>query len=683
MLAKLAYRIHHRRKLVGAVSLAFVLVAGAWAANVQSKMSVARGDFDSPHTQSVLAQQELQRVSGASPEPDFVALIRDPRGIATPAGRAQVDRVAAIVSSHRVVARIATPFARVSPLRTPISRDGNVTFVAAYFKSIDGTVAQKDANLAELLGIPVLFLLTFLFFRGGVAAALPLVIAGVSIVGTLAVLRTITEFTRVSFFAVNLVTALGTALAIDYSLFIVNRYREELAAGGERKEVLARTLSSAGRTVAFSSGIVTLACLSLLVFPQQTIRSMGAGGLVVAAISGIAALTVLPAVLDTLGDRVNSMAPARLQRAARRSAKPDESGPWYRLAAFVMRRPVLVALTAGALLLALGTPTLRVAFGRPDARVLPAHASARRVSDEMNAVFGANASAPIFVAVHAPPNATPQVLSLARSARRLPGVEAVQQPLRVAPGLWQLNVISRGDAVSSAAQSAVRGLRSMSSPVLQLKVGGEPARYIDQQASIGQKLPTALTILVGTSLVMLLLMTGSVVLPIKALVMNLLTLSATCGVLVWVFQDGHLQKALGFTSGGSLEPETMVLLFFLAYALATDYGVFLLTRIKEAWDGGMSNSDAVAHGLERTGRIVTAAALLMCVALGTLMVSRIEYIKELGLGAACAILVDAMIVRPFLVPSLMKLLGRWNWWGPPRLRAVGERVAIETPVARR
>jgi RND superfamily putative drug exporter len=258
-------------------------------------------------------------------------------------------------------------------------------------------------------------------------------------------------------------------------------------------------------------------------------------------------------------------------------------------------------------------------------------------------------------------------------------VAAVQPPQQVGPGLWQLTVTSRGDAVSSDAQSAVRSLRSLSAPPLRLAVSGEPARYLDQQTSIGDRLPAALGLLVVTSLAVLLLMTGSVLLPIKALIMNLLTLSAMFGVLVFVFQDGHLAGLLDFTSSGSLEPETMVLLFIVAFALTTDYGVFLLTRIKEARDAGMPNTEAVAHGLERTGRIVTSAALLMCVALGTLMVSKIGYIKQLGLGAVVAIAIDAALVRPLLVPALMKLLGRWNWWGPGR-RAVGQRIAVEPSV---
>ncbi|MDQ2838430.1 MAG: MMPL family transporter [Actinomycetota bacterium] len=690
-----------------------MIVCVAWGGAVQSKLSVARDAFDAPHSESVVAQNQLQQASGSSPEPDFVALVRNPQGIASSEGRAQVAQVVAAVGSQGAVARIAAPFATTDSLRTPVSADGQVTYVAAFFKPIDGSTAQTDAqqikqalagvpgvesggpqliykqiddqvksdsNLAEMLAFPLLFLLTFLFFRSVVAALLPLVIAAVSVLGSFAVLRTVTEFTSVSIFSVNLVTALGLGLAIDYALFIVNRYREELVAGGPPNAVLARTMTSAGRTVAFSSATVALAFVALLVFPQQTIRSMGIGGLSVAVISGITSLTVLPALLAALGGRVNSLAPARLQRAARRSAQPDSNGAWYRLAAFVMRRAVPVAVITGVVLIAVGLPALGVKFGRPDATVLPASASARQVSEQLNTTFGANASAPIIVAVHGPADAGAQVASLASSVASLPGVAAVQPAQQVGPGLWQLNVISRGDAVSAAAQSAVRSLRSMSVPQLQLKVTGEPARYIDQQTSIGHRLPLALIVLLVTSLAMLLLMTGSIVLPIKAVVMNLLTLSAMFGVLVLIFQDGHLQGLLNFTSSGSLEPETMVLLFVVAFALTTDYGVFLLTRIKEAHDSGMDNTEAVAHGLERTGRIVTSAALLMCIALGTLTISKIGYIKELGLGAVVAIVVDAALVRPLLVPALMKLLGRWNWWAPPGLRAIGQRVAVEPPV---
>jgi len=713
VLPRLGFFLHSHRKLVGLGVVAFVILCGAWGGAVQSKLTVARDAFDAPHSESVVAAQELERAGGASAEPDFVALVRNSDGIDSPGGRAQVQRVVGVIGGQPAVARVAAPFGTDAGLRTPISTDGRVTFVAAYFKPIDGTTAQTDAQqlkqaldgvpgvesggpllvysqindqvkhdatLAELIAFPVLFLLALLFFRSVVAATLPLLIAAISTVGSLAVLRTVNEFTTVSVFAVNLVTALGLGLAIDYSLFIVNRYREELVVGGPPAAVLARTVASAGRTVAFSSATVFLAFLSLLLFPQQTIRSMGIGGLAVAVISGLAALIVLPVVLDKLGDRVNSLAPARLQRAARRSAQPDESGGWYRLASFVMRRAVTVAVATAVLLVAIGIPALGIKFGRPDATVLPAGASARQVSEQINAAFGANAAAPIIVAVHGPSDGAGQVSALAGTVARLPGVAAVQPPQQVGPGLWQLTVTSRGDAVSSDAQAAVRSLRSLAAPPLRLTVSGEPARYIDQQTSIGDRLPAALGLLVVTSLAVLLLMTGSVLLPIKALIMNLLTLSAMFGVLVLVFQDGHLSGLLDFTSTGSLEPETMVLLFVVAFALTTDYGVFLLTRIKEARDAGRPNTEAVAYGLERTGRIVTSAAVLMCVALGTLTVSKIGYIKQLGLGAVLAIAIDAGLVRPLLVPALMKLLGRWNWWGPPRFRAIGPRIAVEPAI---
>jgi len=712
LLARFGRALHHRRNLVGVLAIAFVVLCGLWGGAVQSKLSVARDAFDAPHSESVVAQNELQAASHSSAEPDFVALIRNDQGITSPAGHAQVQQVLDIVGSQPAVARVAAPFGTPDALRTPVAQDGRVGFVAAYFTPIDGTTAQtdaqklkdaldrvpnvesggpllvykqiddqvkKDSSLAEMLAFPVLFLLTLLFFRSVVAALLPLVVAAVSVVGTFAVLRTVVEFTSVSIFAVNLVTALGLGLAIDYALFIVNRYREELAVGGPPDAVLSRTMASAGRTVAFSSVTVALAFVALLVFPQQTIRSMGIGGLSVSLISGLSALTVLPALLAKLGHRVNSLAPARLQRAAERSARPDENGAWYRLSRFVMRRAVPVAVITAAVLIAIGLPTLGVKFGRPDASVLPASASARQVSEQLNSAFGANASAPIVVAVRGPQGAGDQVAALADTVRRLPGVAAVQPPQQLAGGLWQLDVTSTGDAVSKAAQSAVHGLRDLSAAPLQLKVTGEPARYLDQQSSIGHRLPLALLVLLVTSLAVLLLMTGSVILPIKAIVMNLLTLSAMFGVLVLIFQDGHLQGLLGFTSTGSLEPETMVLLFIVAFALTTDYGVFLLTRIKEARDRGMSNTEAVAHGLERTGRIVSSAALLMCVALGTLVISKIGYIKELGLGAVVAIVVDAALVRPLLVPSLMKLLGRWNWWAPGNLRGIGHEVSVDLP----
>lgn len=729
MLTRLGFFLHRRRNLVGLLALGFVLLCAAWGGAVQSKLSSARDDFDAARSESVVASHELARVSGSSPEPDFVALVRSPDGIDSATGRALVGQVVGIVSAKPVVGRVAAPFGTPDTARTAVSADGDTTLVAAYFKPGDGTAARKDAqalkeqldrvqgvssggpllvyaqiddqvrkdsSTAEMLAFPILLLLSFLFFRGLVAASLPLIVAAVSVIGTLAVLRTVIAFTSVSIFSVNLVTALGLGLAIDYSLFIVSRYREELAAGGAPEAVLARTMAGAGRTVAFSSGTVFLAFLAMLVFPQQTVRSMGIGGLAVSAISGLAALLVLPAVLAKLGPRVNSLAPKRLQRAARRSAQPDENGFWYRLAQFVMRRAVAVAVATAALLIAVGLPALGISFGRPDAGALPADASARQVSEQIDSTFGANAAAPIVVAVHGPDGADPAVATLAARVRTLPGVAAVQPPVKVGAGLWQLDVVSRGDAVSGDAQDAVKSLRALSADPLRLSVSGEPARYIDQQTSLVHRLPLALAILIGTALIALLVMTGSVVLPVKAVLMNLLTLSAMYGVLVLVFQHGNFQGLLGFTSTGPLEPESMVLLFVLAFALTTDYGVFLLGRIKEAKDSGLSNTEAVAHGLERTGRIISSAALLMCIALGTLMVSKITYIKELGLGAVVAVAVDAVLVRALLLPALMKLLGRWNWWAPKGLRGIGTRFAepaapvpaalpeeLETPVGTR
>lgn len=339
LLANLGYFVHRRRRLVGLLALGFVLVCAAWGGAVQDKLTVSRDDFDAPRTESVLAQEELRRAGGASPEPDFVALVRNPQGITSTDGRAQVQRVLDVVGSQDAVARVAAPYGTPDSLRTPVSTDGQVTLVAAFFEPIDGTTAQteaqqlkesldgiegvesggpllvysqlndqvkKDSMLAEVIAFPLLFLLTLLFFRSVVAATLPLVIAAVSVVGSFAVLRTVTEFTTVSIFSVNLVTALALGLAIDYALLIVNRYREELVVGGPPGAILARTMASAGRVVAFSSATVFLAFLSLMVFPQQTIRSMGIGGLAVAVISGLAALTVLPAVLAALGPRVNS-----------------------------------------------------------------------------------------------------------------------------------------------------------------------------------------------------------------------------------------------------------------------------------------------------------------------------------------------------------------------------------------
>jgi uncharacterized membrane protein YdfJ with MMPL/SSD domain len=474
-------------------------------------------------------------------------------------------------------------------------------------------------------------------------------------------------------FALNVVTGLGLGLAIDYSLFIVSRYREELARVGPGPEAIRRTLATAGRTVLFSSLTVAAALGSLLLFPQRFLYSMGIGGMMVAALAGAVALLVLPAVLALLGPRVNALAPRRLQRAADADARPAQSGPWYRLSRAVMRRPGTIVAASAALLIALGLPFLGVKFTAVDASVLPISASARQVDDALKRDFDVRRTTPITLVAQTTPG--PALDRYLRDVQSVEGIAAVTAPRPVADGLTVVDVIPAAGALSDSSQNTLRDVRRLDPPFSVL-ARGQTAALVDLKASLADHLPGSLAILIGATVLVLFLMTGSVVLPLKAILMNALGLSAAFGILVLVFQDGRLEGLLGYTSQGALEATQPVFLFAVAFGLSTDYGVFLLARIKEARDRGLPNDEAVAVGLERTGRVVTAAALLFCVAVGAFATSHIIFLKELGIGTALAVLIDATIVRALLVPSLMKLLGDWNWWAPRPLARLHARIAL-------
>jgi uncharacterized membrane protein YdfJ with MMPL/SSD domain len=389
---------------------------------------------------------------------------------------------------------------------------------------------------------------------------------------------------------------------------------------------------------------------------------------------------VLPALLSALGPRVNALAPKRLARAAEREARPAESGFWYRLSRLVMRRPAAIAATSAAVLIALGIPFTHIRFISVDARVLPTSTSARQVNDILGQRFPPNRTAPLDVVVGLPANSN-AVRALATRLSRLPDVSAVAPPQPGGPGLSVIDVAPAQDPLASATKRLVHDVRGLQVPYY-LGVAGETAAYVDLEHSLGAHLPAVLAVVVATTMIILFLMTGSVLLPIKAVIMNALGLSAMFGILVLIFQDGNLQGLLSYHSLGALDATQPILLFAVGFGLATDYGVFLLSRIKEARDGGASDAEAVAIGLERTGRVVTAAALLFAVALGAFSTSEIVFVKELGLGAVVAVLIDASIIRALLVPSLMQLLGPLNWWAPRPLRRLHERIGLnEAPPA--
>ncbi len=681
-----------------ASGIAFAALCGVFGGPVAGLLQ--GGGFNDPASQSSSAADRLEAATGIRPDGGVVVVVKTGQPFASQATKDEVVRVSAIVAADPSVKFAVNFFTTGSPAL--VSNDGTETLVIGELRSMSDTDAgiasariknalagdaqvkvggfalanvqvqsQVSADLAhaEELAFPILFLLSLWVFRGAVAALLPLLVGGVTILGSFLGLRLVDLHTPLSIFALNLVTGMGLGLAIDYSLFMVSRFREELAAGRSTDEALRRTLNTAGRTILFSSLTVAAAIASLMVFPVKFLYSMGIGGVLVALVACSVSLVVLPAVLKLLGPRVNALAPRSWQRP------PDMGkGFWYRLSHFVIRRPLPVAVAGAALLLILGLPFAGIKFTSVDTSVLPASTSSRQVSDILAKDFPESSRSTVFVVADAPADASAEVQSLADQIKRMPAVNGVD----VAPagaGHWRLDVHTRNGGLAASTLDVVRDIRSMSSP-LHIEVGGSSASFIDLQASLGTHLPVAIAIVITATVLLLFLMTGSVVLPFKAVLMNALTLSAAFGVLVLIFQEGNLQGLLDFKSQGALESTQPVLLFAIVFGLSTDYGVFLLSRIKEARESGESNSESVAIGLGRTGRVVTAAALLFCVAIGAFATSQIVFIKELGIGTAAGVILDATIVRALLVPSLMGLLGKWNWWSPPPLRWVHRRIGF-------
>lgn len=691
--------VYRNRRQVLLFALLGIVIAGAFGLGVAKRLS-PYGATD-PSTQSVQATSRYQAATGRQIDPGVVALVQTD-GVHSASAERRVRRVEAQLRSSRDVAAVSSHYDSHDPAM--VSRDGRSTYVVAYFRPksdlrIQGDakrlesefVGQRDVELgggaianeqvntqvgndlarAELFAFPLIFLLSLLFFRSLVASLLPPFLGLLAILLTFFALRVVSGFTDLSVFAQSIVTGLGLGLAIDYSLFTVSRYREEAARSGFGLEALRRTLATSGRTILFSALTVAAALASLTIFPQNFLFSMGLAGAIVALVAAALALVVLPALLALLGPRVNALAPKWLQRAADRDARPAETGFWYRLSRFVIARPGRIALATAVGLIALGVPFASIKFLPANAGELPATASAYRVDRALRTEFPPGRTSPLEIVAGAPAGSG-QATALAARIRSLPDVSAVAPARPAGPRLSLIDVAPSTPTYSRASRQLVHEVRSLRTPFY-LGVAGDTAGYVDLEHSLATHLPIVLALVVASTLVVLFLMTGSLVLGVKAVLMNALNLSAVFGILVLIFQHGSLQGLLSYRSTGSLDATQPILLFAVAFGLATDYAVFLISRIKEAHDNGVSNNRAVAIGLERTGRIVTAAALLFSVAIGAFVTSNLVFIKELGLGIALAVLIDAFVIRGLLVPSLMALLGKWNWWAPRPLRRLYER----------
>ncbi|HWH29752.1 MAG TPA: MMPL family transporter, partial [Mycobacteriales bacterium] len=565
-----------------------------------------------------------------------------------------------------------------------------------------GDTIEADLKRAESIAIPITAVLLVLVFGSAVAAGLPLLVGVLSILGTFFTLQLLQGVTDVSVYSVNLAISLGLGLGIDYSLFMLTRYREERAGGLSDRAAVVRTVQTAGRTVLFSAVTVLLSLAALLVFPLYFLRSFAYAGVSAVLFAAVGAVVVLPAALIVLGRRIDSFDLGKpLRRALRlppRRPKAVGEGFWHRLAVTVMRRPVPIATVVLLLLVGAGLPFTQVVFGLPDDRVLPreagAHVTAQTIRDE----FPSNEPLALTAVVQGTGPAESRIGDIAAWAAQLSQVDGVERVdaltgsyaggQQVAPpspavasaagddGTY-VTIVPSGEGYGPEGEALVERVRAVDAPFDDVLVAGQAASLADTKASLGADLPVALGLIVVATLVLLFLFTGSVVLPVKAIVLNLLSLSATFGAMVWVFQEGNLTWLVGDPIvTGTLDTTTPILMFCVLFGLSMDYEVFLLSRIREEWLRTGDNRAAVALGLERTGRLITAAAGLLAIVFIAFISSGISFIKLLGLGTALAVVVDATLVRGALVPAFMRLAGRWNWWAPAPLRRLHDRFGL-------
>lgn len=570
---------------------------------------------------------------------------------------------------------------------------------AIYWQTTDQT--RKDLVLIESIALPLSFVVLVWVFGGFVAAALPMAIGIFAILGTMAVLRLIESVTSVSIFALNLTIALGVALAIDYTLLILSRYRDEMATGANQYEALKRTMTTAGRTVLFSALTVASSMVPMVLFPQYFLKSFAYAGVAVVTLAATASIVVTPAAIVLLGDRLDALDIRRmLRRLLGRPApqpKSVEQTFWYRLSAFVMRRALPIGAAVIAVLLLLGAPFLGVKWGFPDDRMLPSSVSARQVGDQLRNDFAVNPLTNVTVVMPDAEGVSAEDLSrYAAALSKVSDVSSVSSPagtfvdgrlagpptasVGVKDGSAFLTVTSTAPLFSDASANQLDELHAVATPTGKpVQLGGVAQGNHDSVSAITSRLPLVLGIIAAITLVLLFMLTGSAVLPVKAVVLNILSLTAAFGALVWVFQDGHL-GALGSTVTGTLEVDLPVLLFCIAFGLSMDYEVFLISRIREYWLQSdrtpAANTKSVALGVARTGRVITAAALVMSISFAALMAAQVSFVRMFGLGLTLAVLMDATLVRMLLVPAFMRVAGRLNWWGPKPLARLHDRIGL-------
>ncbi|HKO37503.1 MAG TPA: MMPL family transporter [Solirubrobacterales bacterium] len=696
----------HPKLVLAAVAL-FTLFAAVVGRDVEQHLKAA--GFTDSASESERAGALLRDSLGYDPNPALVVVVRSPDGgrldLTSPTVRGEVDRLSKEIAKVEYVGRVANPLQDKQAAATLIARDDESLVIPAYLSTDDvqdaGGIAaeevkpllaessldvglggfaagfdetndqtREDLTKAELIAFPILALLLLFVFRGVIAAAIPLLLGVISIVGTLLVLRVMSSFADTSLFALNIATGLSLGLAVDYALLLVSRYREEIGCGSALRDAHRRTVQTAGRTAVFSGLTVAAAMAALIVMPQRFLYSMAVAGTSVALLSALLAILVVPSLLALLGPRIDSLS------IRRGPAVSDTSDGWYRLARGVMRRPVVTALASSALLLAAAAPLLWTTLTGPSAEAVPPGQPSYDAYRYLEAHYPRDVTEAVTVTVAGP--AGPEQLTAFQ--RRLVAADGVVRATPFTPagdGVAYANLALAGPALSGGSQDAVQEIRGLDPPAGgQVLVSGNTAGFIDQKESLFENAPLVVAIVALTTLLLLFLLTGSVLLPLKTLLMNMLTLGATLGVLVLAFQEGWLKTPLDYTGPAAIEVTSLVFLFAVIFGLATDYAVLVMARIKERYDAGDSNEEAVAVGIARTGRVITAAALAIALVFLAFGVSSVFFVKQIAIGMAVGVMVDATIVRALLVPSLMRLLGDWNWWAPAPLRRLQARFGF-------
>ena len=676
--------------IAGVIALLSLVGGGIGSAHLTSSLS----DYDAPGSAVVLAQHAIQRVTQANPEEGYEVVIRTGSTIgASSPLPSRVKEIVALLHARPEVKQVFD-YANTGDA-SMIAKGGNLTVVVATVGAVQekqavsalqlaiaaqpslrsnvwlggptvadvqiAAVSSQDLGRAELYALPFLVLLLLLIFRRFRAAMLPLLGALFAIAITLGAMGLIIVFLPLSVFALNLVIALGLGLSVDFSLLMFSRFREEYGRQGSLEAAIATARKTAGHTVLFSALTVASAMATLAIFPERFVYSMGIAGAIVVLAAGAFALFVLPSLLMVSGERLVARPSSR--RRSRGAAADTSTGRWYRIATTVMRRRIVMALSAVLVLVVFAAPFLHVAFTGADASALPASSSAGTAYALVQNKFPSFSEAPATLVVNAAHAAPGALASLQAAADAVPGVKAVSKFEHIGGSLWESNVALSSTPLSPAAQQTAKSLQALASPG-RLTVIGQTASFLTLQKSLESRIPLVLGLIVLIALIMLFAMTRSILLPLMAVVMNILTIGATFGMLVWAFQWGHLQHLLGFNAPGALQSTSLIIILAVVFGLSTDYGVFLLGRMKEEHDAGMSPDESVARGLDHTGGIVSSAALCLALAMGALVLSRLVFVKELGLGVAFAVLIDATVVRAILVPAFMKFLGSAAWWSP-------------------